>query len=1048
MPRKTSIDLDIEKGERRQITALFYDMAGSTTLVNNMDLEDFREIQHAIHAAAHRAITSHGGHLDLLMGDGGSAYFGYPVPDEDAPQRAVDAGLAILQECKLVQKELDNDVQVRIGIATGSAISGQAGSGALAERDEIIGIAPTLAARIQGAAKVGTVVVSNATYRATRRLYHYESLGAIELKGFPQHQALWQPLSRRNTGDRFEMLRDSAQPFLARKAELEVARAKWRDARDGRGQVFYVHGEAGIGKSRLCHQIMEKALKESAHLLEFQCEPSFQDTPYYPIVKSLRTEIKRREPGFDFHTPSAKALKKILKLPGVHPIGIYEALAFLLSPLQQSPATEEFEAPKIADSAVSLMVDAVMAVACEKPCVIKLEDLHWADSQTLEFLEQLLDRVSSAPVLVVVSSREAPGKDWHKTANFTAVALSRLNEDSILELVQNFAGATTLPPRLANAIATRCEGVPLFAEELTRFVLDRGAETDFDETAWEKLFESDETANLQDLLAARLGTLGPAKFVAQAASVIGRSFNILTLVALLASTGAQASADEALDRLVSGGFIEEQSSELETSYRFRHSLLQQAAYSGLLRSNRRTLHTALYHLAVENGNLGHPFTSAELAGHAEEAQLPLEAVHHYIDAARKASIQSALKEAKALLNRARQLTDKLKDEATSTELELEILKLLGPVVATMDGTGSEEASTLYSRGVELLHEVPYADRATGFPLYWGYWFTAGNFKIQRERAELLLTDLAGSNNREVELQAHHCRWATAFNTGNHKDCLDAISKGLELYSEEEALEHRTRYGGHDARVCGLGEKALSSWFIGQTETSVKYMEEADDWARHIDHVGSNCHALDIGIMLYRYRADIDQVANLARRMHTIAGEYDLKSLEAKSLIFAGWADGMAGDPARGRAKLSQGLTIQREIGTEEDFPVYLEMAGELDGQLGQWEDGTRLLASAIERAEEAGHAFWLAELYRRRARLYNSIGHREMEVSADLSRADEVAARQSASVLVLRALTDRIILLPDKVTPGLIDRTRDILEDLEAGPEQDRAKSLLSGILG
>jgi predicted ATPase len=694
------------------------------------------------------------------------------------------------------------------------------------------------------------------------------------------------------------------------------------------------------------------------------------------------------------------------------------------------------------------MVDAVMAVASQKSCVIKLEDLHWADSQTIEFLRQLLDKVSSAPIFVIVSSREAPGENWHGTANFTTLSLSRFDENSILELIHNFAGATPLPPKLAEAIATRCEGVPLFAEELTRFVLDRGAEADFEETAWEMLFESDETANLQDLLAARLGTLGPAKFVAQAASVIGRSFNILTLAALLASTGAQASTDEALDRLLAGGFIEEQSSELVTSYRFRHSLLQQAAYSGLLRSNRRTLHTALYHLAVENGKLGQPFTSAELAGHAEEAQLPLEAVNHYIDAARKASIQSALKESRTLLNRARLLTCKLKDEAVSAELELEIVKLLGPVVATLDGTGSEEASALYSRGVELLRQVPYADRATGFPLYWGYWFTAGNFKIQRERAELLLKDLAGSNDREVELQAHHCRWATAFNTGNHEDCLNAIAKGLELYSEDEALDHRTRYGGHDARVCGLGEKALSSWFVGQTETAVTYMEEAEDWARNIDHIGSNCHALDIGIMLYRYRSDIDQVANLARRMHNVASEHELKSLEAKSLIFAGWADGMAGDPARGRAKLSQGLTIQREIGTEEDFPVYLEMAGELDGQLGQWEDGARLLGSAIERAEEAGHAFWLAELYRRRARLYNSIGHRDMEVSTDLSRADEIAAQQNASVLVLRALTDRMILLSEKVTPGLIERTKNVLEDLEPGPEQDRATSLLSSFLG
>lgn len=1047
MTKDTATDLGFESGERIQVTALFYDMVGSTSMVTNMDIEDYREIQQAVHQAANGAIVSNGGHLDLLMGDGGSAYFGYPEADEDAPQRAVAAGLAILEECAKIQHRFECAVQIRVGIATGPAVAGPAGTGVLADRNEIIGIAPTLAARIQGQAKVGTVLASNATYKATRRQYQYEAIGPRELKGFDDLQTLWRPFGKLETGDRFKTLRDAAQPFLARQSELQLAQARLRDALDGAGQILHIHGEPGIGKSRLCHQIVALTRREGVHFLDFQCEPAGRDIPFYPFVKSLRGEIQRRHPGFDFASPSAEAIKNVLHLPGAHSADFYQTLAFLLS--SETPSSRDVEIEHAADahSAVETIVDAVLAIASAKPCVIKVEDLHWADSQTLETMEKFQERIRAAPVFVVVTSRELPKKHQASFANVTELGLTRLDAGSIRAMVESFAGATPFPARLVEAIVTRSEGVPLFAEELARFVLDRGVDAVIKDAAWERLFASDETASLQDLLAARLGALGPAKFVAQAASVIGRSFNIVTLVALLSSAGTPAVAEAGIQKLVDGGFIEELASATEPTFRFRHVLLQQAAYVGLLRSNRRALHSALYRLSTGKSELHWSFTSAEMALHAEEARLPLEAARHYIEAARSASSHSALQEARTLLLRALSLAEKLRDKAVAAELELEIVKFLGPVVASMEGPGSQEASSLYKRGVELLHDLPGTDRATGFPLYWGWWFTGENFKVQRERAEFLLADMAGSNNPEVKLQAHHCRWATAFNLGNHVDCLEAISNGLALYSEDEALDHRTRYGGHDARVCGLGEQALSSWFVGRTETAVVHMNEADDWAAHIDHVGSKCHALDIGIMLYRYRGDIDKVAGLARQMKSAAEEHDLKSLEAKSLIFAGWAEGMAHDPERGRATLTRGLSIQQEIGTEEDFPVYLEMAGELDGLLGRWEDGIATVSSAIERAEETGHAFWLAELYRRRARLLMSSGRDKTPALADLSRADDVASRQNARVLVLRALTDKALLFPDHLEQDWQHRIRRILEELEPGMERDRSVGLLAGML-
>ncbi|MEM6665910.1 MAG: AAA family ATPase [Pseudomonadota bacterium] len=1033
--------LRLREGERRQLTALFYDLVGSTSLLSSMDPEDFRDIQQGLHSAAQKEIAARSGHLDLLMGDGGTAYFGYPDADEDAAPKAVAAGLAIVDAAARLTEQFGLPIQVRVGIATASAVFGPAGEGALADRAEIVGEAPTMAARIQAAAEPGMVVVSPSTHGATRRLYGYTSFGTHTLKGFPDAMELWRVMQESGYRNRFDTLRTPDMPIVARDREQGVLRSLWKETLKGTGQILHVDGDAGIGKSRLTRSLTDTVVANGGHLLTYQCEPGAEAIPFYPFVARLRGEILQRFPDFRFDTATPEAIAAGLNMPGAHDPKFFEAMVQLLAPRDDDGAAGP---PAEESVAVSAAIAALVTIAGVKPCLVVVEDLHWADRQTGKVLDRLAQLIVNKPILIAITSRKPPSPDMTKLGHLTALSLTALGAEAIEGIVKTVVGTELYSDALGEAIAARSEGVPLFAEELARLALDRAGTALRSQEHWDAVFASPETASLQDLLGARLAGLGSAKIVAQAAAALGRAFSLTALATVLATQGLAADVAPALKNLAGTGFIEQKLTESGKIYSFRHVLFQQAAYESMLKANRKKLHRIIFDNASADAGFRAGLTDAEIARHAAEAGLFEEAVRYYLRAARLASQQSALEDARALLTTAQALIGKHLGGMTAINLELEAIGTLGPILTTVEGSGSPTASALYDRAVTLCRQSDRPDKANWFPLYFGWWFTASDFKVQRQRADVIVSEMDGADDREAMLQALHCGWATAFNTGNHDICLSAIERGLSLYNPHEALEHRTRYGGHDARVCGLGERALSSWFKGRTETAVSHLSEARDWSQTIDHVGSHCHYLDIAVMLHRYRGDILAVAETARAMREIAEAKKLRSFEAKGLIFNGWAHGLSGDPAAGREELARGLEIQKEIGTSEDFPVYIEMLGEVDGLAWAFDEALEAISTAIAKAEDAGHMFWLPELYRRQAALLRESDGDPDQALRALRSAERLASVQGAHVLRLRALADRFRL--DR-HPDDAETACTLLEALEPGAELDRLRRQLKPLL-
>jgi class 3 adenylate cyclase/predicted ATPase len=989
-------------GERRQVTALFYDIVGSTALLHQLDPEEFGIMQRTLHNEAAAIIRSNDGYLERVQGDGGCAYFGFPEPSEDAAECAVASALELVERCMRRAQELGSSLKVRVGVATGLVVVADTSNTPLPGHAEVIGIAPALAARIQSEAEPNSVAVAEATYRLTRGAFEFEEIGVRELKGFGEPVKLWRPVAHRKHADRFTAHRRVSSPLIGRDDELDLCVRRWARASNGSGQFVFLYGDAGIGKSRLVTEFRRDLARKGVDTRVFQCQPRGNTQPLHPFLEPIRQTIAEATGD---SSPDRSAVIGFLRSLGSEVRELdAEIVAFLLAGTEQESPSEAWRIDLSDEEIRARAIEAVLAVltssaTTSRPLLIVIEDLHWADTLTKALVARLPEWIESRPVLAAVTSRQAIDPDRLGDPNVLALALPGLTAQATSELLDRI-WETPPPAGLAAFVYAKSDGVPLFAEELALLLKERAKANGQDHVAWEAPLREGRILNLQELIAARLAGLGQLRRVAQIAGVIGREFRRNLLVGAMESEPLPVPLDEAIEQLVDAGILRRGS--VGDAMRFRHVLIQEAAYDSLLKSERKEIHGRIVRL-VQSGVVA-PLPDETMAWHFEQAGRPLQAARHAIRAAEACGIRSAMHEADRLLDFADKQLAEAGNSVKANDLRLRLLTVRGPVVAALLGRGSEQARSVYERGVSLCAEREDQDRAKWFPLYWGWWFTAPDYEAQRARSDILLRDLEGSADPEVRLQSLHCAWATNIDAGLHSHCLKCVEEGLRLYDEDRARFSRSRYGGHDAKVCGLGERAFSLWFMGDDAGSAESMDAATQWAEHINHPNSVLHALEFDIELKRYRNDYAAVIAIADRIAEIA--HATPSVLAKAALFRAWAHGLSGDAAAGLAEFEAGLARQREIATYEGAPVYEGMHAELLERAGRNDEALSILNGAIEASIQSGQVFWLAELLRQRAVLRHTFLQPEEAVAADLRRALEVATEQHASALAARARQD------------------------------------------
>ena len=494
-------------GERRHVTVMFCDLVGSTGISAALDAEDWRDLVGAYLDAASAAVTEMGGHVAKKLGDGVMALFGYPVAQENDAERAARAALSIQRALvELNQKNADSGkptLSVRIGIETGPVVVDAAG--------EIYGDAPNTAARVQALAEPGTVVVTARVQRQVAGLFVAEERGAHDLKGVPEPVTLFR-LVRASGGGRRSGQRNLT-PLVGRDDEITTLVRRWERARQSDGQLVMIAGEPGLGKSRLLEEFHAR-LSDTPHTwVEWSCSQLLQNTPLHPIAEWGRQRFGSAD------VPAAQRLAELesslvqVKLDPAENVPLLAPLLDIPLPPNRVPslAPEELRRRQLA-----ALTGWVMAGARAQPLVLAFEDLHWADPTTLDVLRGIAERGALAPMFVVATTRPEFRPPWSMRSHHSTISLAPLDRGQVQEMVAELSARHALPRDVVEDVAARTGGVPLFVEEVTRLLLERGEGGGGIQAI---------PATLQQSLMARLDRLGPAREVAQIVSVIGRGFS-------------------------------------------------------------------------------------------------------------------------------------------------------------------------------------------------------------------------------------------------------------------------------------------------------------------------------------------------------------------------------------------------------------------------------------------------------------------------------------------------------------------------------------------
>src|SRR3984957_15098664 len=580
--------------ERRPITVMFCDLVGSTSPAEKLDAEDWRNLVNAYLDEASAAVTGLGGHVLKKLGDGLMALFGYPHAQENDAERAVRAALAIQRALSdLNARNAANgapELSARVGIESGPVVVEASG--------EVFGDAPNVAARVQAAAEPGSVLITLNVQRQVAGLFVAEELGARELKGVSQPVQLFR-IVRASGGGRRAGAR-MLTPFVGREEELVLLARCWERARVGEGQLVLVVGEPGLGKSRLVEEF-HAGLAETPHTwVEWSASQLLQNTPLHPIV-----EWGRQRFGLDAPAEQRLAdLEDTLRLIGLDPVEHAPLLAPLVDVVLPPGRAANFPPEELRRRQLAAMTAWVVAGARSQPVVLAFEDLHWADPTSLDLLRAFADRGAQAPMLLLATTRPEFRAPWSLRSHHSLISLSPLDRAGVARMVGEISARHALSKELIEGVNERTGGVPLFVEEVTRLLVERGAQGGVQAIP----------PTLQQSLAARLDRLGPAREVAQVGAVLGCDFvyALLRDIAEIDEPALQAS----LDRLADAGLPGVGGGPPHGRHRLQHALIQNASYASLLKSRRQALHRraaeALRDANVEPEAIAHHFTQAGL----------------------------------------------------------------------------------------------------------------------------------------------------------------------------------------------------------------------------------------------------------------------------------------------------------------------------------------------------------------------------------------------------------------------------------------------------
>jgi class 3 adenylate cyclase/tetratricopeptide (TPR) repeat protein len=676
------------EAERRQLTVLFCDLVDSTVLASQLDPEELREVVRAYQEACAKVIARFEGHIAQYLGDGLLVYFGYPQAHEDDAQRAVRAGLGMVEGMgqlnTCLERERKVHLAVRLGIHTGLVVVGEVGAGARAEQ-LALGETPNVAARLQGIAAPNTVVISAATYRLLEGFFSCQSLGAPALKGVGQPLQIYQVLYESMARSRLEVADGTVlTPLVGREQEVARLMERWGQVKDGAGQVVLLSGEAGIGKSRLVQVLTAQVATEpQAWLTPCQCSPYYQNTALYPMIDLLERVVLHFDRGEALQQKLNKLEGFLVQygLPLAEAMPLFAALLSLPLTADYTPLTLSPEQQK--QKTLHTLLTILLRIAAQQPVLFVMEDLHWVDPSTLELLSLLVDQGPTARIFALFTCRPDFRPPWTGRSHLTQMTLPRLPPRQAAEMSGRVAHGKALPEEVMEQVVAKTDGVPLFVEELTKMVVESGllreVEGRYELTG--PLPPLAIPATLHDSLMARLDRLAAVKTVAQLGATIGRTFayELLQAVAPL----DEATLQRGLQQLVEAELVYQRGVASQATYIFKHALIQDTAYQSLLKSTRQQYHQRIAQVLSAQFPETVETQPELLAHHYTEAGLHEQAIPYWQQAGQRAATHSAYREAAACYEQALQALQHLPGghewQAEAIDLRFHLRNVLLPL---------------------------------------------------------------------------------------------------------------------------------------------------------------------------------------------------------------------------------------------------------------------------------------------------------------------------------------------------------------------------------
>jgi class 3 adenylate cyclase/tetratricopeptide (TPR) repeat protein len=966
-----------DEAERRQLTVMFCDLVGSTALSARLDPEDMRLVVRAYQDCCSGVVARYDGFTARFMGDGILAYFGYPRAHEDDAERAVRASLEIVVAIGKLETRAREELHVRVGIATGIVVVGDIiGKGASREHS-VVGDAPNLAARLQGLAEPGTVVIASSTRRLLGERFQLRNRGRHEVKGLAEPVEVWAVEGISSWGGRFEAaIHEGLTPLVGRDHEIGLLLNRWALAQEEGGQVVLLSGEPGIGKSRILRSLRERLDARGANALHLRCSPFHVNSAFWPSIDSFEQTLK-----FGRDEPPESRLDKLEALLVDHyglPLGDVRFIAAMLSiACEQRYGPVTVTPQKHKDETLRVLVDLCAAAARLQPTLILFEDLHWADPTSLEVLDLLIDRVRAMPLLIVLTYRPEFQPPWRHHGHIIALNLSKLTRDQCAAMVLRLAGGKALPGGLLEQILTKTDGVPLFVEELTKSILESGKLRD----AGDRYEYSGATpqiaipATLRDLLMARLDRSVPVKEIAQIGAAIGREFSH-ELIAAAAPLSA-AGVDDALAQLIESGLAFRKGTPPEATYTFKHALIQDAAYDSLLKGRRQELHHTIARVIRERFPAIEQSKPEVLAYHNTQAGQHLSAILLWQKAGELALVRMALVESISHLNQGLDLIATLPASAERDARELSLRVPLGLAWQALNGWATQEVWNSLHPALALAKSLGRNDAL--LPILWGLALnvlTQGRIAESFHWVKETLDTAEATGDADLSITGHVLANAYYYFMGLSNEALEHRSRALALYDDGKH-RHLVNLLNQDPKTRVGVYASICTWMLGYPDRAMRLSEETNEHARR------RALPFDLGFAL-RMQAELFDFRHEPGKMHKCATECEQlgrdNSLPVLWALIARFARGVAfireGKAAEGVGPLEAGLKFWDATGGKSHTPYLAAVLAEGMALLGDLDGALQLIDAQIAQIERPGwqERVYYAEILRLRGWMYSLKG--------------------------------------------------------------------------